>query len=59
MKSTTVGVVLWLFASVVWGQNASQGSQELLGQQSGGQVVQVPAAPAVETDPGSAASQAF
>ena len=46
MKSTTVGVVLWLFASVVWGQNASQGSQELLGQQSGGQVVQVPAPPA-------------
>jgi len=45
-KSTTVGVVLWLFASVVWGQNASQGSQELLGQQSGGQVLQGPVAPA-------------
>jgi hypothetical protein len=46
VKSTTVGVFLWLFASVVWGQNANQESQELLGQQSGGQVLQVPAVPA-------------
>jgi hypothetical protein len=46
VKSTTVGVFLWLFASVVWGQNASQGFQELLGQQSGGQVLQVPGVPA-------------
>ena len=45
MKSTTVGVCLWLFASVVWGQNAGPGSQELLGQQSGGPVLAWPATP--------------
>ena len=42
MKSTTVGVFLWLFASVVWGQNAAQGPQERLGQQAGGQVLTSP-----------------
>ena len=35
MKGTTVGVFLWLFASVVWGQNAGQRSQEPLEQLSG------------------------
>ena len=39
MKSTVVGVFLWLFASVVWGQNAGQGPQELLRQRSGGPVL--------------------
>jgi hypothetical protein len=42
VKSTTVGVFLWLFASVVWGQNAAQGPQERLGQQAGGQVLTSP-----------------
>ena len=45
MKSTTVGVFLWLLASVVWGQNAAQGPQDLLGQQSGGPIVAAPAVP--------------
>ena len=45
MKSTAVGVFLWLFASVVWGQNAGQGPQELLGQRSGGPVLALPAVP--------------
>ena len=45
MKGTTVGVFLWLFASVVWGQNAGQGPQELLRQQSGGPGLTSPAVP--------------
>jgi hypothetical protein len=45
VKSTTVGVFLWLLASVVWGQNAAQGPPALLGQQSGGPVVASPALP--------------
>jgi len=46
VKSTTVAVVLWLCASVVWGQNVSQGPPELRGPQSGGQVLESPAEPA-------------
>ena len=42
MKSTTVGVFLWLLASVVWGQNTSQGPPELLGQPSGGPALALP-----------------
>jgi hypothetical protein len=42
VKSTVVGVFLWLFASVVWGQNAGQGPQELLRQQSGEPVLALP-----------------
>jgi hypothetical protein len=45
VKSTTVGVFLWLLASVVWGQNVGQGPQELPGQQSGGPAVASPAQP--------------
>src|SRR5262249_4958483 len=35
----------WVWASVVWGQNAAQGPPALLGQQSGGPVVASPAVP--------------
>jgi hypothetical protein len=42
VTSTTVGVFLWLLASVVWGQNAVQGPPALLGQQSGGPVLAGP-----------------
>jgi hypothetical protein len=42
VKSTVVGVFLWLFASVVWGQNAGQSPQELLRQRSGGPVLAGP-----------------
>jgi len=45
VKGTTVGVFLWLFASVVWGQTAGQGPQELLKQPSGGPVLTSPAVP--------------
>ena len=41
-----MAVFLWLFASVVWGQNVSQGPQELLVPQSGGQVLELPVVPA-------------
>lgn len=44
MKSTTVAVFLWLFASVVWGQNVSQGPQELLVPQPGEQELELPVA---------------
>ena len=46
VKSTTVAVVLWLCASVVWGQNVSQEPPELRGPQSGGQGLESPAGPA-------------
>jgi hypothetical protein len=45
VKGTTVGVFLWLFASVVWGQSAGQGPQDPLGQRSGGPSLAAPAVP--------------
>ena len=45
MQCITVAVVLWLYASVVWGQNVSQGPPDLRGSQPGGQSLESPAVP--------------
>ncbi len=46
MKSAIVAAFVWLFASVVWGQNVSQRPQDPLVPQPGGQVLEGPAVPA-------------